>query len=237
MTEIYWAPVFQNDNNIDWNILYYDLESLYDSLRPMKEDSEPRDNFFYCPSFSNLAKSTFLLRNPIESHFRFTESNQLEVLSKNFIHSSIAHPPSLKHHKLIVYGMKWVFFCKEDIEMTLTSPFFNQTNLSRYGCLVPGSLKINSWFRTVSLEYNLWPQVDEVHFQEDEVLGYVSFQTDDKIKLTRFELNEKLRGYLNAAGESSRWESWVPLKKRYDRFRKTSMNKLVLNEIQKNIVE
>jgi hypothetical protein len=237
MIEIYWAPVFKNDNNVDWNILYYELESLYDSIRPFKEESNPRDNFFYCPSFSNLAKSTFLLKNPIESHFKFNQHNQLEAISKNYINSEVVHPPSLKDSKLLVYGMKWVFFCKDDVELTLSSPFFTKTNSSNYGCVVPGSLKINSWFRTVSLEYNLWPGVNEIHFLEDEILAYVSFKTDEKIKLTRFEVNDKLHGYLNATSSSVGWESWVPLKKRYDRFMKTRMHKLVLNEIQKNIVE
>jgi hypothetical protein len=136
----------------------------------------------------------------------------------------------------MIYGLKWIFFSEEDIEMTLTSPYFSQSPHLHYGAVVPGQLKINSWFRAVNLEFNLWPNVSEFKVEEDEILAYFNFNTNKNIKLVRFEMNEKLHHYSNAGIQSTVWESWVPLKKRYDRFKKSRMNELVLAEIKRNIV-
>ncbi len=235
-TIIYWAPAFENTSRIDWNILYYDLESLYDNVRPRKTDTKPNQNFLYCPAFTEVAKSTFLIKNPIQSHFAI--NNQFEVIptSKNHIASTIFHPPSIDNCITMVYGLKWIFFSEEDVDMTLTAPFFSQSPHMQYGSAVPGRIKINSWFRAVNLEFNLWNNVTEFKAEGEEVLGYFNFNTEKNIKLVRFEMNEKLHQYSNAGIQSSVWESWVPMKKRYERFKRSRMNELVLKEIKNNIL-
>jgi hypothetical protein len=49
-------------------------------------------------------------------------------------------------------------------------------------------------------------------------------------------MNDKLHQYSNAGIQSSVWESWVPMKKRYERFKRSRMNELVLKEIKNNIL-
>lgn len=235
-TLIYWAPAFENNQPIDWNILYTDLESLHDSLRDKKSDTRPNQNFFYCPAFTNVTKSTFTVRNPIQSHFKIQNQNEVIPTSKNHISSTIFHPPSIENCATMIYGLKWIFFSEEDVEMTLTSPYFSQSQHLQYGSVVPGRIKINSWFRAINLEFNLWPNVNEFKVEENETIAYFNFNTDKNIKLVRFEMNQKLHQYSNAGIQSTVWESWVPLKKRYDRFKKSRMNELVLKEIKNNIL-
>jgi hypothetical protein len=50
-------------------------------------------------------------------------------------------------------------------------------------------------------------------------------------------MTDKLRSYSRSASNSSTWESWIPLADRYKRFMATQTNKLVLNEIKKNLVD
>ena len=57
---VYWSPVFYDETGTDWNMLYYDLPSLYDDLRASMSKTDPANNLFYCPAFGGLTKNTFL---------------------------------------------------------------------------------------------------------------------------------------------------------------------------------
>lgn len=232
---VYWAPVFFDDKK-DWNIFYYDLESLYDNHRPQIDKSSETNNFFYCPAFKHLARNTFLIKNPIHTHFIF-EDGVAKVKSKNHVLIEKQHPPSIKNSELICYGMQFIFFSEDDIIAKLTSPFFNQSPYMQNCSLVPGQLNIKKWFRNLNLEFNLWPNKNEIEFQKDEVLAYVNFECgDEEIVLKRFQMNAKLHQLMGACSTAVTWESFVPIQERYQRFMKTRTNSLVLNEIKNNLV-
>jgi len=238
---VYWAPVFFDfDNNIDWNMLYYEPKSLYSyHIKNInKENKDKNTNFFYCPPFQNVAQNTFVIENPIHTHITFEQENNGYkgiVKSKNYIETSIVHKPSLKNNLLISYGLQYVFFAEKDLDMMLTSPYFHQANYLSSCSLIPGKFNINKWFRVINLEFNLW-QSNELNIQKLDPLAYVNFLTDEKIVLKRFEMNKKLHSYCNSAGSSSTWESFVPLIERYKRFTSTRTNDLVLKEIKKNLL-
>jgi len=232
---VYWAPVFFDDKK-DWNIFYYDLESLYDNHRQNIDKDSETNNFFYCPAFKNLARNTFLIKNPIHTHFIF-EDGVAKVKSKNHVLIEKQHQPSLKGSDLICYGMQFVFFSEDDIIAKLTSPFFNQAPYMQNCSLVPGQLNIKKWFRNLNLEFNLWPGKNEIEFQQDEVLAYVNFECgDSEIVLQRFQMNEQLHKLMGTCAKATTWEAFVPIQERYQRFMKTKTNVLVLNEIKKNLV-
>ena len=232
---VYWAPVFFDDKK-DWNIFYYDLESLYDNHRPQIDKGSETNNFFYCPAFKHLARNTFLIKNPIHTHFIF-EDGLAKVKSKNHVLIEKQHPPSIKNSELICYGMQFIFFSEDDIIAKLTSPFFNQSPYMQNCSLVPGQLNIKKWFRNLNLEFNLWPNKNEIEFQKDEVLAYVNFECgDEEIVLKRFQMNAKLHQLMGACATAVTWESFVPIQERYQRFMKTRTNTLVLNEIKNNLV-
>jgi hypothetical protein len=234
-TKVYWAPVFF-DTDKNWNMFYYDLESLYDFHRKDISKKSGSNNFFYCPAFKNLAKNTFLIKNPIHSHFVF-EDGVAKVKSKNFVKIDMQHEPTIEDNQLLCYGMSYVFFSEDPVTLKLTSPFFNKSDYVKFGNLVPGQLKIDSWFRVLNLEFNLWNNVNEFELKEDEIIGYVNFENNESdIELIRFEMNDTLYSYASACGTSTTWETFVPLVKRYNRFKKTRTNKLVIAEIKKNIV-
>jgi mRNA-degrading endonuclease YafQ of YafQ-DinJ toxin-antitoxin module len=231
---VYWAPVFFDDS-VDWNMMYYDLPSLQDYLRPSMAKTDPSKNLFYCPAVSNITKNTFLVINPIETHC-ICNGNEIGIKSKNYLTVDIDHEPSITDNILLAYGMHYVFFTEEDLTLSITSPYFTQSDYMKYAALVPGKFKINSWFRAINLEFNLWGGNREFHVKKEEVLAYINFNTDDKIKLVRFNMNKELHKYLNSCGSSSSWESFIPLVDRYKRFKQTHMQDLILKEIKKNIV-
>jgi hypothetical protein len=232
---VYWAPVFFDDKK-DWNIFYYDLESLYDYHRPHIDNKSSPNNFFLCPAFKNLTRNTFLIKNPMHTHFIF-EDGVAKVKSRNHVHIDKQHDPSMKDGTLIMYGMQFIFFSEDDIIAKLSSPFFNQSPHLQNCALVPGQLNIKRWFRNLNLEFMLWPGKNELEFQQDEVIAYINFECgDSEVVLKRFQMNEKLHKLMSTCATSTTWEAFASIQERYQRFMKTRTNVLVLDEIKKNLV-
>lgn len=244
---VYWAPQDNNGlQNKNWNILYEDFQSVYNVLKSNKNDDSPH-NFFKCPSVINATKNVFVLNNPLHTKIKiehkhihpFAEPGMnitAVPLSKSYIGSSIVHEPSIKENTLVQYGLYFYFFAEEDLEMSMSSPFFQKADYTKYGAIVPGSLNIGSWFRRINIEFNLWNNVDELEIKEGEPLVYFSFPSDVNIKLQRFNMTEKLYHIAKTLGESSEWEPGVSLKKRYQRFKNSRTNELVLKEIKNNLL-
>jgi hypothetical protein len=236
ITTIYWAPCFSNKENMDWNILYYNPENIMDRLNKEKNMLKEDSSIFQCPSVTSLLKNTFALKNSLESSFSIVD-NEVMSLSKTKVGGEIIREGSLKNQILFNYNLKWIFFAEsDDMNMRLTSPFFSQTQHLKYGSIVPGQINIGMWFRTINLEYNLWPGIKTFKVEENEDLAYVSFDSQKKINLVRFEMNDKLKSYSNSTSNASSWEPKVPLLKRYQRFKDTNMKELILKEIKNNIV-
>jgi hypothetical protein len=225
-----------DENNTDWNILYYPPENILDRLNKEKDVIKKDSNFLQCPSVNSLLGNTFVLKNTLESKFSII-NNEVVSLGKTKINAEILRENSLKNQTLLTYNLKWIFFSESDyLNMRLTSPFFSKSPHLKYGSIVPGQLNIGMWFRTINLEYNLWENVKTFAIEEDEDLAYISFDSEKKIKLIRFEMNSKLHSYSNSISTSSSWEPKVPLIKRYKRFKESNMKELILKEIKNNLV-
>jgi hypothetical protein len=260
-TKVYWAPVHFNLSlpPKDWNMLYYDPESLLSNLNKnrkiiKKNDVPPKlkvndpfstkslmdpqsSNFFSCPAFTSLSKNVFILENPISTSLIIDENKTIKYRSEDYVKSWIAHPESINNNTLFVYDLQWVFFTEDDsLNMKLTSPYFSNSQHMKYASVVPGQFDIGKWFRNVGLEYNLWNGIREFEVKKGEHLAYVEFQTEKKVELVRFKLNLELKTYLESTSSSSGWEKKIPLKDRYERFRRTRMKDLILKQIKNNIV-
>lgn len=238
---IYWSPVFYNnntfrENDYNWNILYSDPVNLYDDLRTKKTDSDPSSNFFYCPAFKDFTSSTFVFKNPMKCDFSIDEQNNLTTNLKNFINAKIQHLPSIQNRPLVNYQVSWIFFTEEDIDITVTSPFFNVPNYLKYASIIPGRLSISKWFRPITMEFLLNENIKNVVIEKDEPLFFVSFNTNKKINLIRFEMNDKLLSCSNVCSRSTEWESWIPLLSRYKRFKDSRMKNIIMKEIKKEIL-
>lgn len=234
-TVVYWSPVFF-DESVDWNMMYYDLISLYDYHKDgMNKNIVPKGNsFFFCPAYKNIAKNTFLALNPIHSHFIF-EEGVAKVKSKNHIVIDVDHSPSIVDNPLVRYGLQYIFFSESDINLTMTDPYFNRVDHNSQCSLVPGRINISKWFRVLNLEYNLWSGVKELEFRKDEPLAYFNFDSDN-VELVRFKMSKDLMKLSESCSTSTTWETQVPIIERYSRFIRTRTNKLVLNEIKKNLI-
>ena len=228
-TQIYWCHLHNND---DWDS-YNNLYNLYDELYKNISKVDVKQNLLICPAVSEKLKKTFFIKTPIDCEYNI-ENNTIKPLSNNYIDTDTPHLPSLKDNFLFVLGMFYIFFAKESIKMTLTSPFFSKCEHTQYGNIVPGSLDISKWFRTINLEFNCYG--NHIKFKKGEPLAYFTFDTDKEIEIKRFKMSEKLHKLSETCNTSSRWEQWIPLYDRYKRFLKSKTDKIVLREIQKNLL-
>lgn len=238
--KIYWAP-YVTEEKMDWSILYYNPENLFERLKNnLNKESIKKEggNLIMCPAVKNYAKKIFIFKNTLESHFEFKENNQVIPLSKNHIYTSIVHEPSLKNCKLVVYHIPLIFFSEKDVNMTLSSPYFSNCPHLKYGSIVFGKFNISKWFRNINIEFNLWENVNELKIKKDEDLFYVNFECEeDEIELVRFDITNRLIKIAEVTGKSSNWEKFIPLRERYERFKKAQLHKIVIKEIEKNIIK
>lgn len=239
--KIFWCAS-SDDQKMDWNILYYKPDFLFNELKNNKvENLQHKDNLFFCPVVRNLISKTIVIKNTINSHYKFTkdknDSYSYEVLSKDHMAINFDHPSNLKNCVLFTYLMPFLFFSEEDINMTLTSPYFSNSPHLQYGAMVPGKFNISKWFRPINFEFNLWENINEFKINKNEDIAYINFETTKEIELIRFYNTDKIQKICNTLATSSVWEKFIPLKERYERFKRSQMNKLIVEEIKKNIIE
>jgi hypothetical protein len=237
-TKIYWSP-YNKDKDFDWGILQYDPENLFEKLKNnMDKDSfkKSKSNLVMCPAVKNSVNKIYVFKNTVQSYFEFKENNEIIAVSKNHINASIQHDNSLQNCRLFVYHLPLIFFSENDINMTLSSPYFSNCPHLKYGSIVPGKFNISKWFRNINIEFNLWENVNEFKIEKDEDLFYVNFECNEEIELIRFDLNDRLLKIAEVTGRSSSWEKFIPLRERYERFKKSQMHKIVIKEIEKNII-
>ena len=84
----------------------------------------------------------------------------------------------------------------------------------------------------------MWDREGEFHIKEGEPLFYVEFKTNKNVVVKRFNVNEKLQKISASCIESfslfGRGESF---EERYRRFNDTNMREIVLDQINKNIID
>lgn len=239
--KVYWSPIsfdsILSNTYQDWSLLYYEPQNLFTELHSKQNELTSGSNFFSCPSFSNLLKNIFILKNPISSHFKFVDNNII-TQSDNYIHSYIDKGKSIIDNTLFTYKLNWIFFTEEEsLDLSLTSPYFSNAKHLQYGAVTPGKIDIGKYFRHITLEYNLWEDIDEFKIEKEEPLAYVNFNTNKKVELVRFVMTDKLLRYASSVANFTDIEPKIPLYKRYERFKRTSMKSLVMKEILDNVVD
>jgi hypothetical protein len=236
--KIYWSP-YNNDKHYDWGILHYDPENLFERFKKnidRKSFKEFKNNLIVCPAVKNCVNKIYVFKNTIQSYFEFKENNQIIPISKNHITATIHHNNNLQDCRLFVYNLPLIFFSENDVNMTLSSPYFSNCPHLKYGSIVPGKFNISKWFRHINIEFNLWENVNEFKIEKNEDLFYVNFECEEEIELIRFDFNDRLLKIAEVTSKSNEWEKFIPLRERYERFKKSRMHKIVIKEIEKNIL-
>jgi hypothetical protein len=241
---VYWAPFYlpsqnnEKENIMDWNMLYYNPESVYDDLKKNINTNNKEKSFFSCPSFAKTYKNTYVFKNTMKSQFNFDENEiYLKGNDRGHINLKRARQSSLVNSNNLQYNLRWIFFSETPLVATFTPPYMHETSYTKSSFLISGEMDIGQWFRPYNLEFVTKEKQGELIFNENDPLFYVQFNTDKNITLKRFEVNEKLRLYGDSGNNAPDFlDKFVSLKKRYNRFNNSKTNEIILKEIKKVVI-
>lgn len=234
---VYWCPgTIDEKNEINWSIFYEDPENCYLDLSQNLNKNNNKNNFFRCPPFKKIMTNTFLIRNPIKSHLVFDQNKTISKLDTS-IYSEVVRPASIINNITFDYHFFHYFFCEEDIDVFKMAPFFHNAPHLQYGAVIPATWNAGSWVRSIRNEFNLWQNINEMVIEEGEPISYYIFNTDKKVILKRFYPTERFLTLAMYCSYSTNWEPNVPLLKRYQRFKNSKIDKIILKEIKNNLIE
>lgn len=236
---VYWTGNcnYFGKTGYNWNILYPSPPSLYKDLSINLNKNNDTPSFYQCPAFKSVAQNSFVVKNPLSSHYKVIDESNLVSLRDSSMEASIIRKPTLENMKIIKYALSFLAFSEESLVMCVTPPYMHDAHHLNYGSVVPGKFNISKWFRSFNPEINLKNNVEELSIPENDPLYYVSFETEKKIKMVKFEMSEVLGDYANTCSKSCLWEPRTSMEKRYDRFISSKAHKTIIKEIKKNVID
>lgn len=233
---VYWAPVFNGTNAVNWNMLYSEPENVFTSLKEERNKNAQSDSFFYCPSFKNLLSNTFVVKNVLGSEYD-VDGGVLEPHGDTYLHAQINRESSIEASPLLRISMSWIFFAEESLDIEITPPYFHPSAHSSAGAIVPGTFDIGQWFRPINAEFSLWKGATEFKLPEGDPIFYAKFNTEKKVVLKRFQMSDTLYQISNACVQSpATFGRFLGLSAKYNLFSKTKTNNLVLKNIKDNLI-
>jgi hypothetical protein len=237
---VYWAADFI-DKIDDWTMMYPKPKTLFSELMSKRINIGDKKSIFSCPAVSNKFKKTLVFKNTINCKYHFdTTNNQMVInpMTDEFIHASFQRIPAISDGPFIEFGLGYIFFADQPLEIETSAPTFHEPRYTKYGTVVPGGFDIGQWFRSVNFEIQTWKNKGEVVLEDDEPLIYVNFKTDKKINLYRFNHSEKTIRYSRSNTTSHiLFGPGQGLLSRYKRFNNAGLREKILTEIKDNLID
>lgn len=227
-TVVYWSVSAIPELISRQNLFIEPPMALRKDIMSRVDTKAKQTSYQSCKSMQEAFKNTYMLKQPFDIHWDRTCNN-------DFIHER--DDSAFKDSLLVDCDLQWFFFSEDSVEMEVTPPYLHNTEVSKYGFLTAGSFDISKWFRTVNLTYQLWEGIEEFNTSKNEAAAYINFRSPNKIILKQFELNEKLMEVANGCTAVKNVISNLPLNNLYERFTRSNRHKIVLKEIQANLLD
>lgn len=192
--------------------------------------------FMKCPAFidhlNNVYSVSTLHNIDLDVHDGHLTSS---VMPQEFFESVTAHSDK---EKIYGFDQRVVFIAEDDsLEISQESPFLSETRWGRDTNVIPGKLDIGKYFRVLQVAFSIKKGVKKLKIEEGEPFYYLRFHTDEQIKFVPFywsiEFEDKMKN-MRFAGKG--YHKWKPLKFYYDVVKKKNIKKLIMKEINKNLM-
>lgn len=234
---VYWAP--SSYPNLQGRMALLNMKPipLINYLVKQKNKKATADESYQsCTAFREEFNNSYFLTYPVSTSIEFDENGSVK---KDNPDSGwyIDRASSFENSYAVDLDLGIVFFSEESLKMRITPPFMHKTQMSDYGFMMSGGFDISSWFRSYQFTHQLWPGVNNLKTIEGEAAAYVFFDTNKKVILKQFLLTDKLFNYIQACVDYKKIKKFIPFSELYYKFKEGNLNKLVLNEIKKNLVE
>lgn len=228
--KVFWSsPLQQNP------ILYQEPISLIKTVAKNRNKNNTDPSFFECPAFKKFAKNTFVFFSPVNCEYEII-NNEINSKLPSSLNFHIRRMPSIENNLLVEIEMPFNLFTKKSTEVVLMPPFFHANNYLNSGSIVPGEYDISKWYRSMVLEFNLWPNTKVLKINEGDPICYIHINTNKNVKMVRFFENYDIAKISQHCSTAGGWDPHAPMEKRYSIFSKSKVKKLIEKEIKNNVV-
>jgi hypothetical protein len=244
---IYWSPYSSADTDLvgEFNLLHPEPENVYASLvRRMPDSRNERSlqTYMSCPAASARLKNMWVFKAPfdMEYGFDFTDPDNPQVwnISEGYFNFQVNRKSVIKDAAIVSFSIKHLLFAEESVTPLFGPPVMFRPQYMNYGTSVPGAFDISQWFRPHVFEVQMWEKAGTFKLKEGEPLFTVEFITNRPIVFKKFVMSEALVKYADSCVDSHKFfGQWLGLAKKYNIFKDTKMDKLVLKEIKNNLVD
>lgn len=242
---VYWAPAMFNADEDSWAMLYSSPTSV---LKKTYKANKHGGGLPSCPAIKDTLINLFSLNSAIDERIEFpqglletmayTDTRRERIPVDSRVAIAKERKSSIDNHINICYNMGWLLFASEPLEARITAPYYPSLSPVKGSMLTPGQFNIGKWFRPITADYHI--PTDSTHFEikAEEPLLFVEFMTDKRIQFKRFNVSAKLQHLAAEMAESpTRYGAKMSLWQRYQMAHNSQMPKLVLAEIQKNLID
>lgn len=239
---VYWAVVAEKDHGHDRQMMFIEPIPLRKTLfNSRNKNNKSRQNFLKCPAVVDVVNNVFVWKSPKKTSVSIEVVNGMVEPNRRYDNGDYLdwyteHPPTIEGNLLVTLDYHIIFFAEEEVEVLFSSPYFTQAPHLQSGAVVPGKFNVGTWFRPMNAEFNLWKGNTSISFEEGEDIAYFTFLTDKKIRLQEFKMTHDLNRIAASMVASITWMPHLPLKDRYEAFRRRKIRGVVLKKIKENLV-
>jgi hypothetical protein len=248
LTVVYWAPTsYVLEQEDSWAMLFSEPKKVLNVLRSDRNQTLKENNFFQCPAVKESFENIFAVYCEVDDEATLPEGieSQTDPLPVELLKKIDSKIPfvSMRHSSLnqyfsISYNMDWIFVSDKPLNATFTAPYFPNVSPAPGTFLASGSFDIGQWFRPFFLDYHFPFGTKKLSFKKGDPLFFLNLHTEDEIVFKRFSMTPRIRAILRECVSSpSRYGKFIPLKQKYEMSKKSELNKQILSEIKKNLID
>jgi len=235
---VYWS-VFQNGMNVINNKPLVNIKDISKNIKFQPNDGTT--NFNMCPSYNVEAIKTFNLLAPFDYHIEIKDNHLVSTQYNQEVFDSyvLLHDVA---NKLIQLKYSYIFFTEETCIITLSGPYFTDSDISMKANYMPGSFDISKWFRDVNVPFMIKPQFNNINIKEGDAVQSIRFDffNNDKIVFKKFYFTNLLHSiYYSSMKNRIFFDKNINkyLSKVYDLFTQSKIKHTILKEIKANLME
>lgn len=233
MAIIYWANWSSPELQQRTNLIIPHPEKLHSNL--FRNQINHEKSYNKCPARLDSLHNTYVLKYPFDIDVKFDDFDNPHGERDNWFTTMPRH---FEDRISANIDIGWLFFSESDVVVETTPPYAHKTETSKYAMYPVGQFNINQWLRPITATHILWENEKKFVAKENDAMMYVKFLTQEKIKLQQFELTQKIFDIAVACSQSPNYfRPYLPLSKKYKQFIENKMHKILLKEIQANLVE
>jgi len=235
---VYWASL--NDNWLfakDPDLVLKNYIQRYKHI-----DFDDSSQMLMCPAVKDHTNNLFALRSLQSYEFFIDENNSdsLYPVRSNMLDQSFFDDRVQLRNlesKMFSFKANTYLFFTDEASLPVTYPIYpylEDNNVSERIMPITGTYDIGKWFRPLDFAFMLKEKFNSFKIDKDEVFAYIKFHTNKKINFKQFIITPELTNFTRDCTVLTKYAPLRSLENYYKTFR---TKKLILKEIEKNLME